>query len=281
MFYGFVITEAGNRLLAKMVAGQTLELSGVVMEKGTADSADAARKLTAPIDPGPAGTSTVPTVKDSTATMTVEYRSDLNGGLAVGFWIGGFAIYAKDPDTRENVMVYYGSLGDAKQYVSAYTQGMAPDVRRYQVSITVTAGIEVALGYPAEAWMTAQDVAEYCTAAVIPQIYGQIAGEILTGRVYTPLADRNGEEIVTRDGAGISAYKKSTESEQDPGGSMSGNEAALLFQLIDDMRADYTRRLQELRNAIMSGSLAAPLAGRNGAAITTRDSADISAVKIL
>ena len=247
MFYGFVITEAGNRLLAKMVAGQTLELSGVVMEKGTAESADAARKLTAPIDPGPAGTSTVPTVKDSTASMTVEYRSDLNGGLAVGFWIGGFAIYAKDPDTRENVMVYYGSLGDAKQYVSAYTQGMAPDVRRYQVSITVTAGIEVALGYPAEAWMTAQDVADYCTAAIIPQIYGQIAGEILAGRIYAPLADRNGEEIVTRDGASISVYQKNTESEQENSGHASRNETALLFKLIDELRADFTRGLQELR----------------------------------
>ena len=278
MFYGFVITEAGNRLLAKMVAGQTLELSGVIMEKGTADSADAARKLTAPIDPGPAGTSTVPTVKDSTATMTVEYRSDLNGGLAVGFWIGGFAIYARDPDTRENVMVYYGSLGDAKQYVSAYTQGMAPDVRRYQVSITVTAGVEVSLGYPAEAWMTAQDVAEYCTAAVMPQIYGQIAGEILTGRVYTPLADRTGEEIVTRDGAGISVYRRETENRQE---SSCGAETALLFQLVNDMRVDYTRRLQALTNAIMSGSLTTPLAGRNGAVITTRDSAEISAVKIL
>ena len=63
MFYGFVITEAGNRLLAKMVAGQTLELSGVIMEEGTAESADAARKLTAPIDPGPAGTSTVRPVR--------------------------------------------------------------------------------------------------------------------------------------------------------------------------------------------------------------------------
>ena len=62
---------------------------------------------------------------------------------------------------------------------------------------------------------------------------------------------------------------------------MSGNEAALLFQLIDNMRADYTHRLQELTNAIMSGSLATPLTGRNGAAITTRDSAEISAVKIL
>ena len=32
MFYGFVITEAGNQLLAKMVAGQTLKLSGVFMD---------------------------------------------------------------------------------------------------------------------------------------------------------------------------------------------------------------------------------------------------------
>ena len=172
----------------------------------------------------------------------------------------------------------YGSLGDAKQYVSAYTQGMAPDVRRYQVSITVTAGVEVSLGYPAEAWMTAQDVAEYCTAAVMPQIYGQIAGEILTGRVYSPLADRAGEEIVTRDGAGISVYRKEPENRQK---CSCGAETALLFQLVNDIRADYTRRLQALTNAIMSGSLATPLAGRNGAVITTRDSAEISAVKIL
>ena len=181
-------------------------------------------------------------------------------------------------ETLENVMVYYGSLGDAKQYVSAYTQGTAPDVRRYQVSITVTAGVEVSLGYPAEAWMTAQDVEEYCTAAVMPQIYGQIAGEILTGRVYTPLADRTGEEIVTRDGAGISVYRRETENRQE---SSYGAETALLFQLVNDMRVDYTRRLQALTNAIMSGSLTTPLAGRNGAVITTRDSADISAVKIL
>lgn len=85
MFYGFVITEAGNRMLAKMVAGQTLEITSVVMEKGTAESAEAARLLTAPIDPGPAGTSTVPVVEGSTASMLVEYRSDLNGGLAEGF----------------------------------------------------------------------------------------------------------------------------------------------------------------------------------------------------
>ena len=58
-------------------------------------------------------------------------------------------------------MIGYGSLGDAKQYVSAYVAGAAPDVRRYPVSITVTTGIQVDVDYPAEAWMTAEDVAAY------------------------------------------------------------------------------------------------------------------------
>ena len=58
MFYGFVITEAGNNMLANMVAGDKLTITKVVMDKGTAESANAARQLTAPIDPGPNGTST-------------------------------------------------------------------------------------------------------------------------------------------------------------------------------------------------------------------------------
>ena len=33
MFYGFVITEAGNNLLAKMVAGDKLTITKVVMDK--------------------------------------------------------------------------------------------------------------------------------------------------------------------------------------------------------------------------------------------------------
>lgn len=142
MFYGFVITEAGNNLLAKMVAGDKLTITKVVMDKGTAESAEAARKLTAPIDPGPNGTSTVPTVEGAAVNMLVEYRSDLNGGLQEGFWIGGFAVFGKVENGTET-MIYYGSLGEQKQYVSAYVEGTAPDVRRYPVSITVTAGVEV------------------------------------------------------------------------------------------------------------------------------------------
>ena len=164
-----VITEAGNNLLAKMVAGDKLTITKVVMDKGTAESAEAARKLTAPIDPGPNGTSTVPTVEGAAVNMLVEYRSDLNGGLQEGFWIGGFAVFGKVENGTET-MIYYGSLGEQKQYVSAYVEGTAPDVRRYPVSITVTAGVEVEVAYPAEAWMTAEDVAEYFNGTLKPQL---------------------------------------------------------------------------------------------------------------
>ena len=169
MFYGFVITEAGNALLASMVAGQTLTITGVTMDKGTAESAEAARQLTAPIDPGPDGTSTVPTVDGNAVNMIVEYRSDLNGGLQEGFWIGGFSIFGKVGDGEET-MIGYGSLGDAKQYVSAYVSGTAPDVRRYPISITVTTGIQVDVNYPAEAWMTAEDVADYFNGTLKPDL---------------------------------------------------------------------------------------------------------------
>lgn len=169
MFYGFVITEAGNNMLANMVAGDKLTITKVVMDKGTAESANAARQLTAPIDPGPNGTSTTPTVDGAAVNMVVEYRSDLNGGLQEGFWIGGFCVYAKT-ETVAETMVYYGSLGDQKQYVSAYVEGTAPDVRRYPVSITVTAGVEVDVSYPAEAWMTAEDVAELFNDTLKPQL---------------------------------------------------------------------------------------------------------------
>ena len=177
MFYGFVITEAGNNLLAEMVAGDKLTITKVVMDKGTAESAEAARKLTAPIDPGPNGTSTEPTVDGAAVNMLVEYRSDLNGGLQDGFWIGGFAVFGKVENGAET-MIYYGSLGEQKQYVSAYVEGTAPDVRRYPVSITVTASVEVEVSYPAEAWMTAEEVAAYFNGTLKPELEKSLGGLI-------------------------------------------------------------------------------------------------------
>ena len=178
MFYGFVITEAGNQMLAKMVAGDTLELSGVFMDLGTVEDKETARQLTAPIEPGPAGTSTVPTVKGNQVGMIVQFRSDLDGGLKADKWIGGFGVYAKDPDTGDPVMIYYASLGNQKQPIAAYVEGTAPDVRNFPISIRVTSGVDATLTYPAGAWMTAEDVLEYFDDSIKPQLEASLAGLI-------------------------------------------------------------------------------------------------------
>ena len=178
MFYGFVITEAGNQMLAKMVAGDTLELSGVFMDLGTVEDKETARQLTAPLEPGPAGTSTVPTVKGNQVGMIVQFRSDLDGGLKADKWIGGFGVYAQDPDTGDPVMIYYASLGNQKQPIAAYVEGTAPDVRNFPISIRVTSGVDATLTYPAGAWMTAEDVLVYFNDTIKPQLEESLAGLI-------------------------------------------------------------------------------------------------------
>jgi len=178
MFYGFVITEAGNQLLAKMVAGQTLKLSGVFMDLGTVEDKETARQLIAPLEPGPAGTSTVPTVKGNQGGMIVQFRSDLDGGLKEDKWIGGFGVYAEDPDTGDPVMIYYASLGHQRQPIAAYVEGTAPDVRNFPISIRVTSGVDATLTYPAGAWMTAEDVLLYFNETIKPELEAALAGLI-------------------------------------------------------------------------------------------------------
>ncbi|WP_300416151.1 DUF6273 domain-containing protein [uncultured Oscillibacter sp.] len=178
MFYGFVITEAGNQILAKMVAGQTLKLSGVFMDLGTVEDKETARQLTAPLEPGPAGTSTVPTVKGNQVGMIVQFRSDLDGGLKEDKWIGGFGVYAEDPDTGDPVMIYYASLGHQRQPIAAYVEGTAPDVRNFPISIRVTSGVDATLTYPAGAWMTAEDVLLYFNETIKPELEAALAGLI-------------------------------------------------------------------------------------------------------
>ena len=49
-------------------------------------------------------------VDGNNVNMIVEYRSDLNGGLQEGFWIGEFGIFGKVANGAET-MIGYGSPG--------------------------------------------------------------------------------------------------------------------------------------------------------------------------
>ena len=98
--------------------------------------------------------------------MIVEYRSDLNGGLDHGFWLREFGVFAFDPDKGE-VLIYYGTLGDYPQYVSA-ASNTGVDVRRFPVCIVIGEGLGVTVDYKCEAWMTAEDVEQYCSVTMLP-----------------------------------------------------------------------------------------------------------------
>ena len=120
MEYGFIITAAGRRILAGLLAGQTLTLSRIMVGKGNISSVEEMARLTDLVQPVAEATSTVPAVsaEGDSVSFIVEYRSDLNGGLKEGFWLSEFGVFAQNPGRpEEDVLIYYATLGDFPQYV--------------------------------------------------------------------------------------------------------------------------------------------------------------------
>lgn len=153
--YGFVITTAGEAMLARAAAGEALVLDAVMVGRGVVESAAAAKALNTLIDPVAAATSTAPAVSGNQISMTVEYRNDLNGGLEAGFALSEFGISAHVGDDPA-ALLYYGSLGDAPQPVKPASEGL--DVHRFPVAIAVTGEVSVTLEYPAGGFLTEDDL---------------------------------------------------------------------------------------------------------------------------
>ncbi len=155
---GFTITKQGWHLLAKLLAGDKLEISKIMVGSGKVPEGVNPGEITELVRPVALATSTVPQVADKQVSFIVEYRSDLNGGLAEGFWLNEFGVYANDPDNGE-ILLYYATMGDYPQYVAAYN-GQAVDVRRYPVVIALSECYNVELKPPAGAWVTFEELLE-------------------------------------------------------------------------------------------------------------------------
>ncbi len=161
--YGFLITAAGENMLARASAGEPLKLTGVTVGKGVVESAEAAKALTGLVEQVAAATSTEPVVAGGQLSMLVEYRNDMNGGLEQGFDLTEFGIFAQVGDD-EAALLYYGGLGDRPQPVQAFSQGL--DIHRFPVAIAVTEEVAVTLGYPAGAFVTHEELGPPADAAV-------------------------------------------------------------------------------------------------------------------
>ena len=155
--YGFIITTAGEGLLARAAAGEGLTLPEVWVGKGTVESAEAAKALTALLDPVAKATSTQPAVAGGQISMLVEYRNDMGGGLEEGFTLSEFGVMARAGDDAPTLL-YYAALGDRAQPVPPIAEGL--DGHRFPVAIGVTGEVEVSLEYPAGVWVTHEELEE-------------------------------------------------------------------------------------------------------------------------
>lgn len=176
MTYGITITAAGFRLLNKLLSGETLEITRVMVGSGRIDDTDDPGARSDLIAPVAQATSTVPVTVGTTSSFIIEYRNDLNGGLDHDFYLCEIGIFARDPDDGE-ILLYYATLGDYPQYVKAYDNA-AVEIRRFPVTITLTDNAEVVLAYPALAFMTAEDVESYVLTVAQPIILDNAAGLI-------------------------------------------------------------------------------------------------------
>lgn len=170
--YGCTTTKRGRALIAKILAEKMpLTLTRTMVGSGTCPEGMFPGELQDLVEPVAAATSNEPMYDGDTVHMTVEYRSDLNGGLDHGFWIREFGVFARDLDGEE-VLLYYGTLGDYPQWVSAYSKN-GIDTRRFPISITVGEGAVVIIDYSPEAFMTAEDVSQYCVVVMLPQFLAE------------------------------------------------------------------------------------------------------------
>lgn len=175
--YGIIFTTAGLALLASLGAGETLTITRCMVGSGAVGTVEAAQALEDLVQPVAAATSTKPSQKDNQCSFIVEYRNDLNGGLETGFDITEFGVWAQKGSAAE-VLLLYGCLSDHPHPISAYAAGGAVEIQRFPVTVAVSNACEVILGYNALAFMTAEDVEQYCLTVVLPLFLDEVDKKI-------------------------------------------------------------------------------------------------------
>ena len=173
MSKGFVITQAGKKLLAELVATrQELNITRVMVGKGELPQGQSPEQFADLIEPVAQATSTIPVAQNGVISFIVEYRNDLNGGLQQGFWLKEFGVFAQDGENE--ILLYYASLGEYPQYVEAYENGKV-NIKKYPVSILVTDDIKVNIAYAAMAFVTEERMKEFVEIEVLPYLEGVLA----------------------------------------------------------------------------------------------------------
>lgn len=186
VYYGGTVTVKGRDLITSLVAGETIELTRIMVGKGKMPEGVEPIDMEALVDEVAEATSTVPTVEDGVLQMIIEYRNDMNGGLQEGFWLREFGIYAKTANSEE-ILLYYATLGDSPQPVNAYVDNRI-DTRRYPISIALALDAEVEVSYNPGAFITAAE-AEEILQSMVDDAMRDLTGTVIIKEGFTVPAD--------------------------------------------------------------------------------------------
>ena len=177
MDYAFCVTDAGRYLIARLLTGQTMHITRVMVGDGRMPDGIRMASLTDLYQTVAQATSDDPRCDRGVAYMTIEYNSSLNGGLDHGFWLREFGIWALDPVVGE-VMIAYATLGDFPQWVSAYDPAKGVDVRRFPVSIAIGEDVGMVVDYHTSLWLTWEDLTNNFNLIIMPLIDAEIDEKI-------------------------------------------------------------------------------------------------------
>jgi len=177
MDYGFAVTDAGRYLIARLLTGETMHITKIMVGSGKVPDGVRLSSVTQLYNVVEQATSDEPKCKDGVAFMTIEYNNSLNGGLERGFFLNEFGIWAMDPAVGE-VMIAYGTLGDYPQFVSPFNSAIGVDVRRFPVAIAIGEDRGMVVDYKTELWLTAEDLEDYYNLTIKPLILAEIDEKI-------------------------------------------------------------------------------------------------------
>lgn len=177
MEYAFTVTDAGRYLIARLLTGEEMHITKIMVGEGRMPDNVRMASITDLYEPIAQATSDEPKCDRGVAYLTVEYNSSLNGGLERGFWLREFGIFAMDPVDGE-ILLAYANLGDVPQWVCAYEQSKGVDVRRFPVQIAIGEDRGMVVDYHTDLWMTAEDVRSYFELNLMPIIRQEIADGI-------------------------------------------------------------------------------------------------------
>lgn len=145
MKYAFKVTTTGRALLAELMAKEKpLEMTRAVFGSGTIDEASDLADQHELITPVAAGTVIDRKHAGDKLFLTAQYDNSAEENRDVGmFYLAEFIVYARHPESGEEVDLLYATLGDYKQPVPGYSQAEPPSVWKFPMVMVVSDKLNV------------------------------------------------------------------------------------------------------------------------------------------